>query len=82
MDFTGVELVGGAELAASVEKAVASPMEKTAASERCGGEGGRRAAGSGVVEMQVGGAGWRGVRWRAQSPRGAGVRWSTVTALW
>jgi hypothetical protein len=32
VEFTGVELAGGAELIALVEKVAASPVEKTAAS--------------------------------------------------
>ena len=42
MEFTGVELVGGAELAALVEKVATAPVEKAAASP-CAGEarGGR-----------------------------------------
>ena len=40
--FTGVELVGDAELAAPVEKVAAGPVEKAAASHS-GGEGGHEA---------------------------------------
>ena len=42
VEFTGVELTGGAEITALVEKATTSPLEKAAAScalaeLRCGG---------------------------------------------
>jgi hypothetical protein len=41
VEFTGVELVGGAKLAALVEKAAAGPVEKTVVGpctlEGCGG---------------------------------------------
>jgi hypothetical protein len=40
--FTDVELTGGAELIAPVEKATADPVEKVATG-RSGGEGGPRA---------------------------------------
>jgi hypothetical protein len=42
VEFTGVELTGGAEVAALVEKVVTGPMEK-AATFRSGGKDGPRA---------------------------------------
>ena len=42
VEFTGVELIGGVELAAPVEKVAAGPVEKAAASHS-GGEGGHEA---------------------------------------
>ena len=74
MEFTGVELAGGAELAAPVKKDATSPVEKAVAGP-CALEGrGMREARvereedrllcSGVVEMPAGGAEgwWRGRR--------------------
>ena len=44
MEFIGVELAGGAELASPMEKAAAGLVEKVAAGGRRSGEGGRPAA--------------------------------------
>jgi len=41
VEFTSIELVGGTELAAPVEKAVASPVEKAPAGLRVGEARGR-----------------------------------------
>jgi hypothetical protein len=43
VEFTDVELAGGAKLTTPVEKDAANPVEKAVACERRGGEGGRRA---------------------------------------
>jgi hypothetical protein len=67
LKYTGVELVGGTELATLVEKAMAGPVEKAAV----GGEGGRWAAvlwhggdaawpSGGAVEREARSLRWRG----------------------
>ena len=95
MKFTVVEL-GGAELAAPMEKATAGPVEKAAAApctekpttgERHGGEGGRRAAvlwRGGDAVRQRGGAMDKEARWRTSllRRRSEARSWKAVTALW
>jgi hypothetical protein len=44
MEFTGVELAGGAKLAAPVEKATAGPMEKAAMGPCTGEDNGEQEA--------------------------------------
>lgn len=78
MEFTSVELVGGAELAAPIEKAITGPVEKATADERRDEGGGRRVAtlwcsgdaawwSRDAVESMVANAAWQSavtVSWR------------------
>jgi hypothetical protein len=84
VEFTGVELTSGAELAAPLEKAASSLVEKAAVVRalekvttggRRSGEGGRPAAALGHCRdagRRSGGVMDREARWRARSPRQCG----------
>jgi hypothetical protein len=81
--FIGVELGGGAELTAPVEKATTGLVEKATAGGRRSGEGGRPAAAlerGGDVSWRSKGAMEREARWPRRHDRARSQ--STIMTLW
>jgi hypothetical protein len=67
LEFTGIELAGGAELAAPVEKAAAGPMEKASVGPYVGeARGGREAWWRGRRAVVLWRGGDVGRRWRGK----------------